>query len=149
MLKKDSGNDPQEILTQAIEQMKVEQAEKFDLQKVNLAELERRTGITKVEQAEKFDLQKVNLAELERRTGITRAKLRRYKKDDFVIKPHGNKGRKAEVTVLSGFTGVIDELLRNNVTNSIVCYERIAERATAADDMKPGRVKHSRWTGDS
>ena len=30
MLKKDSGNDPQEILTQAIEQMKVEQAEKFD-----------------------------------------------------------------------------------------------------------------------
>ena len=102
MLKKDSGNDPQEILTQAIEQMKVEQAEKFDLQKVNLAELERRTG-------------------------ITRAKLRRYKKDDFVIKPHGNTGRKAEVTVLSGFTGVIDELLRNNVTNSIVCYERIAE----------------------
>ena len=49
MHKKDIGNDLQDILSQAIEQMKIEQAEKFDLQKINLAELERRTGITREE----------------------------------------------------------------------------------------------------
>ena len=102
MHKKDVGNDLQEILTHAIEQMKIEQAEKFDLQKINLAELERRTG-------------------------ITRAKLRRLKANGFIIKPHGNTGKKADTTVLSGFTGVIDDLLRNNVTNAVVCYDRISE----------------------
>ena len=102
MHKKDIGNDLQEILSQAISQMKVEQGEKFDLQHINLAELERRTG-------------------------ITRAKLRRYKADGFIIKPHGNTGRKAETTVLSGFTGVIDDLLRRNVTNAAVCFDRITE----------------------
>ncbi len=99
MHKKDVGNDLQEILTQTIEQMKIEQAEKFDLQKINLSELERRTG-------------------------ITRAKLRRLKANDF-IKPHGDTGKKAAVTVLSGYTGVIDDLLRNNVTNAVVCFDRI------------------------
>ena len=102
MHKKDIGNDLQEILSQAISQMKAEQGEKFDLQHINLAELERRTG-------------------------ITRAKLRRYKADGFIIKPHGNTGRKAETTVLSGFTGVIDDLLRRNVTNAAVCFDRITE----------------------
>ena len=102
MHKKDVGNDLQEILTQAIEQMKIEQAEKFDLQKINLAELERRTG-------------------------ITRAKLRRLKANGFIIKPHGNKEKKADTTVLSGFTGVIDDLLRNNITNAVVCFDRISE----------------------
>ena len=102
MHKKDIGNDLQEILSQAISQMKVEQGEKFDLQHSNLAELERRTG-------------------------ITRAKLRRYKADGFIIKPYGNTGRKAETTVLSGFTGVIDDLLRRNVTNAAVCFDRITE----------------------
>ena len=105
MHKKDIGNDLQEILSQAISQMKVEQGEKFDLQHINLAELERRTG-------------------------ITRAKLRRYKADGFIIKPHGNTGRKAETTVLSGFTGVIDDLLRRNVTNAAVCFDRIFDDAT-------------------
>ena len=102
MHKKDVGNDLQEILTQAIEQMKIEQAEKFDLQKINLAELERRTG-------------------------ITRAKLRRLKANGFIILPHGNTGKKAAATVLSGFTGVIDDLLRNNITNAVVCFDRISE----------------------
>ena len=103
MHKKDVGNDLQDILSQALEQIKIEQAEKFDLQKVNLADLERRTG-------------------------ITRAKLRRYKADGFIIKPHGNTGRKAATTVLTGFTGVIDELLRKNVTNAVVCYDRLCEQ---------------------
>ena len=37
-------NDLQKIITQSIEEMKQEQGEKFSLQAVNLAELERRTG---------------------------------------------------------------------------------------------------------
>ena len=36
-----------------------------------------------VEQGDKFSLEKVNLAELERRTGISRARLRRMKEHDF------------------------------------------------------------------
>ena len=70
----------------------------------------------KQEMGDSFSVDKVNLAELERVTGISRSRLRRYKKDGFIIKPHGNTGRKAETTVLSGYTGVIDELLRSNTT---------------------------------
>lgn len=97
-----NSNDLQIILSQALDEMKAEQGDSFDLAKVNLAELERRTG-------------------------ITRARLRRYKKDGFIIKPHGRTGRKAEVTVLTGYTGVIDDMLRNNITNAVVCYDRITE----------------------
>ena len=81
----------------------------------------------KSEQGASFSLEKINLAELSRRTGITRAKLRRIKDNGFVDKPHGLSGRKAEVTVLSGFTGVLDELLRSGITNSSVCMERLKE----------------------
>lgn len=81
----------------------------------------------KREQGEKFNPDKVNLAELERRTGISRAKLRRIKKAGFVDLPHALTGRKAERTLLTGFTGIIDELLRKGITNSAVCYERLKE----------------------
>ena len=96
------SNDPQTILTQAIDQMKMELGDKFDPEKINLAELERRTG-------------------------ISRSRLRRYKKDGFIIKPHGRTGLKAEVTVLTGYTGFLDDLLRKNVTNASVCFERLRE----------------------
>lgn len=79
----------------------------------------------KQEQGEKFDLNHINLAELERRTNISRSRLRRYKKDGFVIKAHGNAGKKAEVTVLTGYTSVIDDFLRRNVTNAVVIFERL------------------------
>ena len=79
------------------------------------------------EAGHKLDPDEVNLAELGRRTGLSRHKLRRLKTQGFVVKPHGNTGRKAVVTVLTGYTGVIDELLRHNVTNSEVIYERISE----------------------
>lgn len=97
------SNDPQVILAQAIEQLKQEQGKNFDIEKINLAELERRTG-------------------------ITRGRLRRYKKDSFIIKPHGRTGLHSEHTVLSGFTGILDNLLRSNVTNASVCYERLQEQ---------------------
>ena len=81
----------------------------------------------KSEQGTSFSLEKINLAELSRRTGITRAKLRRLKDNGFVDKPHGLSGRKANVTVLSGFTGILNELLRSGITNSSVCMERLKE----------------------
>lgn len=66
-------------------------------------------------QGEKFSLEKINLAELERRTGISRAKLRRMKKHDFEDTEHASKGRKASTTVLSGYTGILDNLLKDGV----------------------------------
>lgn len=83
--------------------------------------------LIKDREGKSFSAGKVNLAELERLTGITRAKLRRLKGNGFKEKPHGLKGRKSPSTVLSGFAGVLDNLLRNNVTNSEVCFERIAK----------------------
>ncbi len=99
---KNKDNDLNEIITQALNEMKVELGEKFDINRINLAELERRTG-------------------------LPRGKLRRIKANGFVNKPHGNKGRKAEKTVLSGYSGVIDTLLSKGITNSSVIKERITE----------------------
>ncbi len=76
---------------------------------------------------ERFDPEHINLAELERRTGITRARLRRIQKAGFVDKPHALTGRKAKTTVITGFTGVIDALLAKGITNSSVCYDRLKE----------------------
>ena len=74
-----------------------------------------------------FKLEAVNLAEMERRTGLSRSRLRRLKKNGFEFKPHANKGRKAKKTVLSGFTGALDDLLRKGVSNSSVILERLKE----------------------
>ena len=81
----------------------------------------------KSEMGDLFDPEKVNLAELERRTGISRARLRRAKENGFVVTPHALIGRKAETTVLSGFTGIIDSLLQKGVKNSAVVFERLQE----------------------
>jgi len=81
----------------------------------------------KSEMGDGFSLDKVNLADLERRTGISRAKLRRIKGNGFVVVPHALIGRKAERTVLSGFTGIIDSLLRKGVKNSNAIFERLQE----------------------
>lgn len=94
------SNDLEEIVTQALEGMKKESGDKFDLNKVNLAELERRTG-------------------------ISRAKLRRIKRNGFKVLPNGNKGKKHEVTVLTGFTGLIDDYLKKGVANSEVIFDNL------------------------
>ena len=62
----------------------------------------------KSEQGDHFSLEKNNLAELERRTGISRAKMRRFKKNGFVFKPHGLEGRKAPRTILTGYTAILE-----------------------------------------
>lgn len=64
---------------------------------------------------------------MERRTEISQAKLRRLKRTGFIDFPHALTGRKVEHTLLTGFIGIIDELLRKGVTNSTVCYDRLKE----------------------
>ena len=81
----------------------------------------------KAEQGEKFSLKKVNLAELSRRTGISRKRLRNARKHGFKIPAHGNTGRKKDKTVLTGYAVIIDNLLRNGVTNSNSILERLQE----------------------
>ena len=81
----------------------------------------------KCELGDRFDLDKINLAELERRTGISRAKLRRIKSNGFQVLPHALTGRKAETTVLTGYTGVIDTALRKGVTNSNVIFDQLSD----------------------
>ena len=86
-MNENNSNGLQTIITQVIEEMKSEQGDKFDINRINLAEMERRTG-------------------------MTRAQLRRLKKNDFQITPHALTGRKADTTIISGYTGVIDDLLK-------------------------------------
>ena len=81
--------------------------------------------LLKSRQGKNFKTEDVNLAELERLTGITRARLRRLKKHGFKEVPHGSAGKKLSITVLSGYTGIIDNLLKQGVTNSEVCFEQL------------------------
>ena len=102
-MNENNSNDLQTIITQVIEEMKSEQGDKFDPNKINLAEMGRRTG-------------------------LTRAQLRRIKANGFLVVPHALTGRKAAFTIISGYTGVIDYLLKKNVSNSEVILERIQEQ---------------------
>ena len=79
----------------------------------------------KSELGSKFSVEKINLAELERRTGVSRAKLRRLKENGFQQKPHGLTGQKHHNTVLSGYSAYLDKLLCQGITNSVVCLERL------------------------
>ncbi len=75
-----------------------------------------------------FDIGKINLAELERRTGISRGRLRALKANGFIVKPHGLCGRTSNNNVIQPFSGVIDDLLSKGVSNASVCYDRIKEQ---------------------
>ena len=81
----------------------------------------------KAEQRESFSLEKINLAELERRSGISRGKRRRLKQNGFKDLPRSTKGRKHRVTKLSGYTGIIDSMLKQGVKNSTVVLERLRQ----------------------
>ena len=95
-------NDSASILTQVLEEMKIEQGDNFSLDKINLAELERRTG-------------------------ISRGKLRGLQKNGFKEKPHGLLGRKSSTTVLTGYTGILNNLLQKGVYNSSVALDKLKE----------------------
>lgn len=103
MIENNKHNDLQEILTQALNELKIELGEKFDINKVNLAELERRTG-------------------------ITRGKLRALKSNNFEVKPHGLTGKPSNnASKISGYTGTINDLLSKGIVNSSVIFDRISE----------------------
>jgi transposase len=77
-----------------------------------------------------FRPKSVNLAEFCRKTGLTRSKARTLQKKAFVA-VHGNCGKKRETTVIAGFEGELDALLRKGVTNSSVALERIQAKGYA------------------
>jgi transposase len=79
----------------------------------------------KAEAGNNFQLERINLAELGRRTGISRAKLRRLKENGFKNKPHGLSGRKAPVTLLSGYSSMLDAMLKAGIDNSSVHFARL------------------------
>ena len=81
----------------------------------------------KKEEGAAFSLEKVNLAEMERRTGISRKKLRLIKTNGFKVLPNGNLGKSKKTTVLSGFTGVIDSYLKKRVRNSKTITDKIKD----------------------
>ena len=92
-MNKHNGNDLYiEIIAQAIEEMKEVQGESFLLENVNLAELERRTG-------------------------ITRSRLRRMKANGFKSVPHGLTGKKADATVLNGYSSREEVIVYVHNTN--------------------------------
>lgn len=78
------------------------------------------------EEGDGFDPQACNLAEFCRRTGLTRSRARTVRAHGFRALPHGNSGRRAASGVLAGRTGLVDDLLRKGVTNSLVIFERHA-----------------------
>ena len=77
----------------------------------------------KAEQGDGFSLDRINLAELERRSGVSRWKLRRLKRNGFQDLPRSSKGRKHAATKLSGYTGIIGSLLRQGIKNSSVILD--------------------------
>ena len=99
-MKEISGNGSAPSIAQAIEEMKAEQGNSFSLDRINLAELERRTG-------------------------ISRSRLRTLQKNGF----RESKGcpRKPRPTKLNGYEELIDTLLREGVSNSTVIMSRLRE----------------------
>ena len=77
----------------------------------------------KAEQGDGFSLDCINLAELERRSGVSRWKLRRLKRNGFQDLPRSSKGRKHAAIKLSGYTGIIGSLLRQGIKNSSVILD--------------------------
>lgn len=70
--------------------------------------------------------ERINLAEIERRTGISRAILRRWQSNGYVIQP-SRKGWRSGISKLNDVSETVDALLGKGVTNSSVIIERIRE----------------------
>ena len=84
----------------------------------------------KEKMGESYSIEKVNLAELHRITDISRAKLRRLKKNGFVVKPNGNKGKipenllfqdtKVQLTIISERMSRIPKLSSKDFKESAI-----------------------------
>ena len=57
-----------------------------------------------------FSLDKVNLSEFQRRSGLSRQRVRTLARHGFTVRQNGNTGRR-KVSVLSGYEPKVDELL--------------------------------------
>ena len=80
----------------------------------------------KAEMGESFSLDRINLAELSRRTGVSRSRLRTLRKYGF--REVGEmRGGARKPSKLSGFEELIDTLLREGVSNSVVVLDRLRE----------------------
>ena len=97
--------------------------ERNDIQKMITQVLEEIKGA----EGENFCLDKVNLALISRKTGLSRSRLRRIKENGFIVPEHRSKGKALGSGLLSGYTGIIDDLLRKGRTNSAVSFERLRE----------------------
>lgn len=78
-------------------------------------------------QGKDFSVENINLAVLQRRTGISWQRFRTLKANGFRSLPHRRTGKSIKGSVLDGYTAIIDNLLNQGVTNSTVCYDRITE----------------------
>lgn len=78
-------------------------------------------------QGDSFSLERINLAELERRSSASRSRLRRLKRNGFQDLPRSTKDSKHAVTKLSSYTGLLDSLLRQGVKNSSAVLERLRQ----------------------
>lgn len=96
-------NDLQEIIDKALEEMREEAGGELDISKLNLAEFQRKTG-------------------------LTRGKARALKAKGFKVAPHGRTGKKAAKTVMTGHEDTANALLAKGVTNSSVMLDRLRER---------------------
>lgn len=76
-----------------------------------------------VEQGCSIPLEKVNLAELQRITGITRGKLRRLKKLGFKELSTPLLPQSAKPTLMDAYSGITDNMLKQGITNSRVILE--------------------------
>ncbi len=81
----------------------------------------------KREQGNSFSLNQINLAELGRRCGISRGRLRRLKRNEIQELPRTTKGSKHKNTKLSGYTGIIDNLLKQGIKNSTFIRNRLCQ----------------------
>lgn len=80
----------------------------------------------KSQQGDSFSIKKINLAELQRRTRISRQRLRTLQKNGFKNIPVQRKPA-VKPSVIEGYSAIIDNLLKQGVTNSSVCFDRISE----------------------
>ena len=80
----------------------------------------------KAEQGESFSLENINLAELQRRTGVSRGKLRTLKNNHFQFIT-ATRRLDPTVSVLYGFTDFLDNLLRQGISSATICTRRLTE----------------------
>ena len=77
----------------------------------------------KEELGESFHIETVNLAALQRKTGISRSRLRRWKRN--ILSPEQDSQQRK--SILSDYTSVLDHLLSSGISNTVICFERLKQ----------------------